>query len=103
MLVILEDYVMFDVQDRFSDVALSIVSLIHDPETKFIYAETAHFMSMVDQDTALTGYQKKLHVLSAMKKTIAESQLDWGVWETKLSQFIDHLKTIHYTTLAILD
>ncbi len=38
-----------------------------------------------------------------MKKTIAESQLDWGVWETKLSQFIDHLKTIHYTTLAILD
>ncbi|WEH88364.1 hypothetical protein PYR73_00520 [Acinetobacter soli] len=49
---------MFDVQDRFSDVALSIVSLIHDPETKFIYAETAHCMSMVDQDTALTGYQK---------------------------------------------
>ena len=93
---------MFDVQDRFSDVALSIVSLIHDPETKFIYAETAHFMSMVDQDTALTGYQKITRFI-CYEKTIAESQLDWGVWETKLSQFIDHLKTIHYTTLAILD
>ena len=93
---------MLNTQDCFSNIALTIVSLIPDEETKLIYVETANLMSDIDPEENLNGIEKKLYVLSSMKNYIESQQLDWQFWQPKLDQFIDHLKDIHHSTIEIL-
>lgn len=94
---------MLNTQDCFSDMALTIASLIADEETKLIYVETANRMNEIDHQENLNGIEKKLHVLSSMKNYIESQQLDWQFWQPKLDNFIDNLKDIHHSTIEILN